>query len=454
MNILFVCYTDFRANSLNHIAPFARGLSRLGHSCAVAIPAKPETISAIPAPAFIPVLYAEALARPALFPDGRPADLIHAWTPRWHVADFVLAYQRLLPRPARLVVHMEDNEEHLAACIAKRPFAELRELPPEAWAPLCASQLIHPRRHRFFLHAADAVTHITPALVEFIPPASPARLLRPALDEVFFRIEKSDTALRKRLSIPADARLVVYSGGVNQINAPEIRDLYAAVAFLDQPGQPVRLVRCGPCPSWFTDGLRPRERAVAIDLGYVDRTLIAPLLGLADVLVQPGRPGPFNDYRLPSKLAEFLASGKPVVMPATNIAAELQDGRDALFLRDGSPQEIATRCREIFASPDLAHRLGHAARAAARRLFDHESQCALLAGLYAETLARPASANWVAFAAPDADERALFLTAPADPDLASTLRWLAAQPHPPRLCLPPPTSRLPRWLSTLLRRRP
>lgn len=447
MNILFVCYTDFRANSLVHIAGFASGLRDLGHSCAVAIPAKPETISAIPAPAFVPVLYAEALASPALFPDGRPADLIHAWTPRWHVADFVLAYQRLLPRPARLIVHLEDNEEHLAACITGRPFDALRELHPGTWVPLRTSQLVHPRLHRLFLHAADAITHITPALASFAPAGRPVRLLRPGVEHSFFSIEKSDTNLRRRLSLPPGFRLVVYPGGINRVNAPEVRDLYAAVALLNETGIPARLVRSGRTPAWFHDSLSPRELACALELGYLDRPLVAPLVALADVLVQPGRPGPFNDYRLPSKLAEFLASGRPVVMPATNVAAELEDGRDALFLKTGAPEEIAARCRQIFADPDLARRLGASARSSARRLFEPERQCALLAELYAETLARPASANWPAFTTPGADERALFPLDPADADLAATLRWLDTQPRPPRTATPTRTRRLPRWIS-------
>ena len=60
---------------------------------------------------------------------------------------------------------------------------------------------------------------------------------------------------------------------------------------------------------------------------------------LADVLVQPGRAGPFNDYRLPSKLPEFLSAGRPVVLPATNLARQLRDvllGERRQHLRVGS----------------------------------------------------------------------------------------------------------------------
>jgi len=433
MNILFVCYQDYRANSMVHIAGFTAGLRRLGHTCAVAVPEKPHTLSAVPSPTFIPLLYADILKNPDRFPDGRPPDIIHAWTPRWHVADFVLALQRRLTKPARLVVHLEDNEEHLAEKIAGRPFAELRRARPDELKPLRDWRLVHPWRHRLFLHAADAVTHITPALEKFIPAGRPAPVLRPAVAPAFFRINTPDTDQRRLLGLPPGARVIVYPGGVNPINAPEIRDIYAAAALLDTEASPVRLVRTGASPDWFADDLTPRERAVTIDLGFVDRDRIAPLLSLADVLVQPGRPGPFNDYRLPSKLAEFLACGKPVVMPATNIAAELRDGRDALFLHEGTPPEIAARCREIFDDPGLARRLGENARAAALRLFDPERQTALLAKLYEETLARPATADWTAFAAPDADERALFPASPQNaPDLLAALEWLQAQTPSPR----------------------
>ena len=42
--------------------------------------------------------------------------------------------------------------------------------------------------------------------------------------------------------------------------------------------------------------------------GFVPKARLPRLLALADVLVQPGRAGAFNDYRLPSKLPEFLAA--------------------------------------------------------------------------------------------------------------------------------------------------
>ena len=44
-----------------------------------------------------------------------------------------------------------------------------------------------------------------------------------------------------------------------------------------------------------------------LDLGFVSRDRLWDLLAAADVFVQPGGPSPFNDYRFPSKLPDFLA---------------------------------------------------------------------------------------------------------------------------------------------------
>jgi hypothetical protein len=128
VNILFVNYGDFTTNSLNHIGGFASALSALGHSCIVAVPSGKDTLAAVPNPAFAPALYNDLLERPACFPDGRTADVIHAWTPREFVRKFVVSYQRIAAASARLIVHLEDNEEYLISGFAKRPIMELRSM--------------------------------------------------------------------------------------------------------------------------------------------------------------------------------------------------------------------------------------------------------------------------------------------------------------------------------------
>ena len=407
MNILFVNYGDFRTNSLNHIAGFANALCAAGHACVVAVPSGPETISAICDPLFIPATYAAALAKPGLFPDARPADIIHAWTPREGVRKFVLAYQRLLTNPARVIIHLEDNERYLIEAYTGKPFSELRTASPHDTDRWLVDGLPHPLRHESFLRVADGITHIVDRLKEHVPAGIPTQLLPPPVDFNLYRPTAPDAALRLKLGLRPKEKILVFTGSNTFANEPELRELYLAVALLNQRGTPTRLIRTGFNSPTFLASLAFDYRAFVLDLGFVEKSKLPQLLALADVLVQPGRAGAFNDFRLPSKLPEFLAAGKPVVLPPTNLALLMQDGREAVFLKTGAPEEIAATCQRLFTDPKLCATLGQNAAAFARRHFDSAANTRALAAFYTATLARPAANDWSLTSDPVASETEL-----------------------------------------------
>lgn len=128
MNLLFVNYGDFTSNSANHLAGFTAALTAAGHDCVVAVPGNLDSLSVVPHPRFRAATYDQLLAEPAAFADGRPADIIHAWTPREGVRRFVLAYRHLAA--SRVIVHLEDNEEHLLQAYMRRDLALLRDESP------------------------------------------------------------------------------------------------------------------------------------------------------------------------------------------------------------------------------------------------------------------------------------------------------------------------------------
>ena len=109
-------------------------------------------------------------------------------------------------------------------------------------------------------------------------------------------------------------------------------------------------------------------------LGEVERPVLLALLEAADLFIQPGRAGPFNDYRLPSKLPEFLATGRPVILPATNVGRRLRHGIDAMLLRDGTAEEIAGHAEAVLDNPELAQRLSANARRFAAATYDRDRQ--------------------------------------------------------------------------------
>jgi GT2 family glycosyltransferase/glycosyltransferase involved in cell wall biosynthesis/predicted nucleic acid-binding Zn-ribbon protein len=449
VNILFVNYGDFTTNSLNHIGGFANTLCAVGHACVVVVPHRKETLAHIPQPLFIAATYDEALARPNLFPNGQPADVIHAWTPREGVRKFTIAYQRAVlsgtgfqpvssktqrqdaAATPRLLIHLEDNEHFLLETYTGKSFAALRDASPAELEALLNDSLPHPVRHESFLRVADAVTHIIPKLAEFAPVGTPTHLLFPGVDFALYHPQPADQAFRRELGLGGDAapsprsvesrdggvaasnsgrreRVIAFTGSNTFANEPEMRELYLAVALLNQRGTATRLVRTGFNSPRFLDGLSDEVKRHVLDLGFIEKAKLPKLLALADVLVQPGRAGAFNDYRLPSKLPEFLASGKAVAMPPTNLAALMEDGREAVFLPTGSPQEIADTCERLFADPALCAKLGENAVAFARAHFDLGKNTLALADFYTATIERPSATNWSLAADPTTSDASVF----------------------------------------------
>ena len=103
-------------------------------------------------------------------------------------------------------------------------------------------------------------------------------------------------------------------------------------------------------------------RPYVVQVGTLPQKELRPYLSLADVFVQPGKPGPFNDFRFPSKIPDFLAMGRPTILPRTNIGLAMCEGEDALLLKHGSADEIAAHLERIFANPSLAASLARGAR--------------------------------------------------------------------------------------------
>lgn len=385
MNVLFFCHDDFACNSMGHIAGFAAGLRALGHACAAAIPGDDRaSVKALGTDLpFRPVLFSDTWDRRGeLFPDSQPADILHAWTPREHVRRAVELCRRGMP-DARLVVHLEDNEEHLSARFADETPERLREFPDALLAARLPMHLAHPREAPRFLRTADGVTGIVEALAKFSPPGVPFAELWPGVDFALYHPGPPDPALRASLGVRAEEKILCYPGSSHFANGVEIANLYEAVFALNRRGTPCRLIRTGRDTPDFVRRFEPGGLAEhVLHLGFLDRDRLPGLLRLADVLVQPGEDDAFNRYRLPSKLPEFLASGRPVLLPRANIGLRVQPGREALLLATGQPDEIAAQCRRVFDDPALARRLGEGGAAFARRHFDPAVQARGLADFY------------------------------------------------------------------------
>ena len=160
---------------------------------------------------------------------------------------------------------------------------------------------------------------------------------------------------------------VVYCGYATH---PEVLDLvtgFAEVAAA-HPGLRLRVIGGSNRPYLLPalwDLARRLEVAERLELvGAVKRDELPALLRAARVLVLPRQDAEFSRAGLPTKLGEYLATGRPVVVSAVgDIPTYLQDGVDAYLCQPGD-------------LPAFAARLGH--------VLDHPAEAALVGGAGAD----------------------------------------------------------------------
>jgi glycosyltransferase involved in cell wall biosynthesis len=340
--VLFVSHCDFTGQSAYHVYAIATELERRGWSPAIAVPGRPLGVGDLGRPAFQVLSFRDAARGRFRYPDGRGPDLIHAFTPREHVRRLTLEIARR--HDCGYVVHLEDNE------IAVRR-AHMSAYDPDAIAA--------------FLEGAAGMTVIIDRLFELKPDGVPGVVVWAGYDRALEVPGRTRESVRELLELDATARAIVYPGNVHEANVDEVRGLYEAVGNLRAAGHEVVLIRSGLTS--ISASRLPKLGKGIRDLGWIRRRRIFDILHAADILVQPGAPGLFNDYRFPSKVPEFLASGRPVVLPRTNIGLHLEDRVEALLLVNGDADEISHNIALLDADPNLRARLGQHGRTFALR---------------------------------------------------------------------------------------
>jgi glycosyltransferase involved in cell wall biosynthesis len=382
-NVLLVSHCDFTGNSAVHVYAIAEELARLGFSPAIAVPQAPEGMAELGG-ASLPAIAYDDVSR-LVFPDGRGPDVVHAFSPR----ELVRVLTTELVRRFRIpyVVHLEDDDASiLAADLGLTDASRLRELPLPILDELVRPGHAHPLRSRQFLELAAGATVITERLLDLLPSGLPARVLHAGFDESVLTPKRSRDEVRAELGLSPGDVVVTYTGSIHSANVEDVRSLYVAVAALRRTGRAIVLVKTGKDGP---EALRlPRLRNGIRDLGRVPRDRIADLLHAADILVQPGAPGAFNDFRFPSKLPDYLASGRPVVLPRANIGLELADGNEAFVIERGDADELAHAIERLADDPELRTRLGAGGRAFALRRLTWSSNGALVADFYREIASR------------------------------------------------------------------
>lgn len=395
MNVLFILYHGMACNSAHHVTSLAKRLSAQGDQCVVAVPDAHGTAGAGVDGALRIVTYHCLSHACELFPGDRSPDVVVAWTPRENVRLAVGA--ALQARSIPLVVHLEDNEDAITARYLGVGVESLRRLSFWKLRGIRGLALSHPRRLRRLLARADGVSMVLDRLQEFCPPGIPSAVFWPGYDEELFDVAPPPDVSRRELlrshGVPDDATAIVYTGNIHRGNVDDMESLYHAVATLNARGLPTRLLRTGENHAAAFASRVAAALPHVVELGFRPRSELPALLSAADVLVQPGAPGVFNDYRFPSKLPEFLVSGRPVVMAKTNLGRFLRDGIDALVVRNGTMDELADAVARLRGDAGMAQSVGARGREFAHDKLQWDRAARTFRELLVEVVARAARAR-------------------------------------------------------------
>ena len=185
-----------------------------------------------------------------------------------------------------------------------------------------------------------------------------------------------------------DREILGYVGNLDHPGEVDgLLDAFAVVA-ARFPQWSLRIIGGGSDPKTL-DTLRTRAADLDLDervefMGSVERSDLPGVLRDIAAFALPRSSGLFSTAGFPTKLGEYLATARPVVVTATgDIPLYLNDGVDAYLVPPDDTKAFAARLAEVFADLPTAREVGARGRDTARREFEVVSQGRRLAAFMA-----------------------------------------------------------------------
>ncbi len=197
-------------------------------------------------------------------------------------------------------------------------------------------------------------------LIEHGIPADKILVLPDAVDLEKFDIKISKEEARKKLNLPQDKKIILYTGSFYLYDWKGVDILLDAAKNF---GEDFLFLFVGGSENEIKE-IKNKVRAENILLiGHKPYAVIPYYLKSADVLVLPNKKGHAmsEQHTSPLKLFEYMASRRPIVASDLPSLREILAEKEAVFFKPNDPKDLAEKIKDILANPILADQISQGA---------------------------------------------------------------------------------------------
>jgi len=171
-----------------------------------------------------------------------------------------------------------------------------------------------------------------------------------------FNLDISSADARKKVNLPLNKKLIIYSGSFSLYSWKGVDVLLAAAQHFNSD----ELVVLVGGSKAEIEKIKSKIKSKNILLvGRQPYSLIPYYLKSADVLVLPNKKGDVmsEKYTSPLKLFEYMASSRPIVASALSSLQEILNNNNAILVEPNNPEGLAIGLRTVLNNKNLAEKI-------------------------------------------------------------------------------------------------
>ncbi|MCL7960265.1 MAG: glycosyltransferase family 4 protein [marine benthic group bacterium] len=193
-------------------------------------------------------------------------------------------------------------------------------------------------------------------------PRERIHVIRHGNEELLTTASNDPSAARRRYGLSPDDRVILFFGAIRPSKGvPELIESFAALNDLED----VKLLVVGyPARNVNVNDFRRQAEELGVssrvlfDTRYIPIDEIGPLMALANVVAFPYRTATQS-----GAIQVAFAAGRPVVATAVgSIPEAVENGTTGILVSQGASEEMAHALRHLLTNPDVAEKMGRAAR--------------------------------------------------------------------------------------------